>query len=54
MAQSRFIEHLAAQFGEAGLFTVAVHPGAVATPSALQNTPDEFLPRMSDMPAEEV
>jgi len=43
-AQSRFLEYLGQQFGEEGLFAVNIHPGAVMTPMAAGNTPEEFLP----------
>lgn len=40
-AQSRFIEFLAEQYGNEGLFAVAVHPGAVATEMA-KGSPEGF------------
>lgn len=40
-AQSRFIEFLAEQYGNEGLFVVAVHPGAVATEMA-KGSPESF------------
>ena len=48
MAQSRFIEFLAEQYGPEGLLSVNVHPGAVMTEMAEGNTPDEFLPYLTD------
>ncbi|ESZ95186.1 hypothetical protein SBOR_4417 [Sclerotinia borealis F-4128] len=47
-AQSRFVEILGSQFGGEGLVAVTVHPGAVATPMAVGNTPDVFLPYLVD------
>jgi len=44
MAQSRFVEYLGEQYGKEGLLAVDVHPGAVMTPMAEGNTPEEFLP----------
>lgn len=44
MAQIRLVEYLHEQFGEQGLFSLAVHPGAVMTRMAEGNTPEEFLP----------
>lgn len=43
-AQSRLVEYTANQFGKEGLLTVNIHPGAVMTPMADGNTPEEFLP----------
>ena len=43
-AQSRLVEYIADQFGKGGLLTVNIHPGAVMTPMAKGNTPEEFLP----------
>jgi len=43
-AQSRLLEYLGQQFGGEGLFAVNIHPGAVMTPMAAGNTPEEFLP----------
>ena len=44
MAQIRLVEYLNEQYGEAGLVSLAVHPGAVKTRMAEGNTPEEFLP----------
>lgn len=44
MAQIRLVEYLHEQYGEAGLASLAVHPGAVNTRMAQGNTPEEFLP----------
>ena len=44
MAQIRLVEYLNEQYGEQGLVSLAVHPGAVATNMAKGNTPEEFLP----------
>jgi NAD(P)-dependent dehydrogenase (short-subunit alcohol dehydrogenase family) len=41
LAQTRIIEHIAEQFGEEGLLSIAVHPGAVATEMA-DSAPAEF------------
>jgi NAD(P)-dependent dehydrogenase (short-subunit alcohol dehydrogenase family) len=43
-AQSRFIEFLAEQYGNGGLFAVAVHPGAVATEMG-KGSPESFKKR---------
>ncbi|KAF2103357.1 NAD(P)-binding protein [Rhizodiscina lignyota] len=48
MAQTRLIEYLSEQFGEDGLLPVAIHPGAVLTPMAEGNTPEEFMPYLTD------
>jgi len=32
------------RYGEAGLVSLAIHPGAVKTRMAKGNTPEEFLP----------
>ena len=47
-AQSRLVEYIADQFGKEGLMTVNIHPGAVMTPMAAGNTPEEFLPYLVD------
>lgn len=44
MAQIRLVEYLAEQYSEKGLFSVAIHPGAVKTRMAEGNTPKQFLP----------
>jgi NAD(P)-dependent dehydrogenase (short-subunit alcohol dehydrogenase family) len=41
LAQARIIEHIAEQFGQEGLLSIAVHPGAVATKMA-DSAPAEF------------
>jgi NAD(P)-dependent dehydrogenase (short-subunit alcohol dehydrogenase family) len=48
MAQSRLVEYIGEQFGKDGLLAVSIHPGAVMTPMAAGNTPDEFLPYLVD------
>ena len=48
MAQSRFVEFLDEQYGGEGLLSVNVHPGAVATQMAAGNTPEVFLPYLTD------
>ncbi|KAI1626487.1 hypothetical protein EDD37DRAFT_349685 [Exophiala viscosa] len=48
MAQIRLVEYLNEQYGEAGLVSLAVHPGAVKTRMAEGNTPEEFLPYLTD------
>ncbi|KAI0076874.1 NAD(P)-binding protein [Panus rudis PR-1116 ss-1] len=42
MAQARIVEYLSEQFGEEGLLSVALHPGAVQTDMA-QGAPPEVL-----------
>jgi NAD(P)-dependent dehydrogenase (short-subunit alcohol dehydrogenase family) len=44
MAQIRLVEFLAEQFGDQGLVSLAIHPGAVMTRMAEGNTPEVFLP----------
>lgn len=44
MAQIRLVEYLAEQYSEKGLFSVAIHPGAVKTRMAEGNTPEAFIP----------
>ncbi|KAK8044065.1 hypothetical protein PG993_004089 [Apiospora rasikravindrae] len=51
MAQTRIVEHLGCQYGEKGLFTAAVHPGAVMTETAARSAPEEFKPYLMDDPA---
>lgn len=41
LAQQRLVEMMAKQYGEEGLLTVGVHPGAVETEMA-QSAPEEF------------
>jgi NAD(P)-dependent dehydrogenase (short-subunit alcohol dehydrogenase family) len=48
MAQSRFTEFLCEQYAKDGLLSVNVHPGAVLTEMAEGNTPEEFLPYLTD------
>lgn len=48
MAQSRLVEYIGQQFGKDGLLAVNIHPGAVMTPMAEGNTPEEFLPYLVD------
>jgi NAD(P)-dependent dehydrogenase (short-subunit alcohol dehydrogenase family) len=48
MAQSRFTEFLTEQYADEGLLSINVHPGAVATEMAKGNTPEEFLPYLTD------
>jgi len=49
MAQVRIIEHIAEQFGEQGLLSIAVHPGAVGTKMA-ESAPLEFRKYLVDDP----
>lgn len=48
MAQIRLVEYIAEQYGEQGVFAVALHPGAVQTGMAAGNTPDAFLEYLVD------
>lgn len=48
MAQARMIEYIFEQYADQGLFTVAVHPGAVDTSMAKGNTPETFLKYLVD------
>lgn len=48
MAQTRMIEYLAEQYASQGLWTIAVHPGAVNTSMAKGNTPESFIPYLVD------
>ena len=48
MAQSRLVEYIGQQFGKDGLLAVNIHPGAVMTPMAAGNTPEDFLPYLVD------
>ncbi|KAK6369333.1 hypothetical protein LTS17_009675 [Exophiala oligosperma] len=48
MAQIRLVEYLDEQFGRDGLVSLVLHPGAVATKMAEGNTPEEFLPYLTD------
>ncbi|KAK7943886.1 uncharacterized protein PG986_012999 [Apiospora aurea] len=48
MAQTRLVEHLGCQYGDEGLFTLAVHPGAVMTETAARSAPEEFKPYLVD------
>ncbi|KIW10011.1 hypothetical protein PV08_11787 [Exophiala spinifera] len=48
MAQIRLVEYLDEQYGQYGLVSLVVHPGAVATKMAEGNTPEEFLPYLTD------
>lgn len=48
MAQQRMIEYIAEQYADQGLWTVAVHPGAVNTSMAKGNTPEAFIPYLTD------
>lgn len=48
MAQIRLIEYLGEQYGEEGLLALALHPGAVLTKMAEGNTPEAFLPYLTD------
>ncbi|KIW93642.1 uncharacterized protein Z519_06247 [Cladophialophora bantiana CBS 173.52] len=47
-AQIRLVEYLHEQYSEQGLVSLALHPGAVMTRMARGNTPEEFLPYMTD------
>ncbi|KAK5063007.1 hypothetical protein LTR84_005083 [Exophiala bonariae] len=48
MAQIRLVEYLAEQYSDKGLFSVAIHPGAVKTRMAEGNTPEAFIPYLTD------
>lgn len=51
LAQTRLVEYLSEQFGSedaGGLFSVAVHPGAVNTQMADLTTPDSFRKFLTD------
>jgi NAD(P)-dependent dehydrogenase (short-subunit alcohol dehydrogenase family) len=48
MAQLRLVEYLAEQYGEQGVFALSVHPGAVNTDMAKDNTPEAFMPYLTD------
>lgn len=48
MAQIRLVEFLNEQHGADGLFALTIHPGAVATPNAVKNGPEEFMPYLID------
>ncbi|KIX92330.1 uncharacterized protein Z520_11938 [Fonsecaea multimorphosa CBS 102226] len=47
-AQIRLVEYLHEQYSGEGLVSLALHPGAVMTRMASGNTPEEFLPYMTD------
>lgn len=44
LAQARLMEYIAEQYGEEGVFAVAVHPGAVLTEMAERNAPESMMP----------
>ena len=48
MAQTRMVEYLTEQYADQGLWTVIVHPGAVNTSMAKGNTPEAFIPYLTD------
>ncbi|KAJ9603140.1 hypothetical protein H2200_012435 [Cladophialophora chaetospira] len=48
MAQIRLVEYLYEQYSEEGLVSLAIHPGAVMTRMASGNTPEVFLPYLTD------
>ncbi|OQV01644.1 hypothetical protein CLAIMM_06963 [Cladophialophora immunda] len=48
LAQIRLVEYLHEQYSPEGLVSIALHPGAVMTRMASGNTPEEFLPYMTD------
>lgn len=51
MAQTRMVEHLHEQYGaqaDGDLFALTIHPGAVMTDMARGNTPESFLPYLTD------
>jgi len=48
MAQQRLVEYVSEQYGEEGLISVGVHPGAVFTEMADSTTPDSFRPYLTD------
>ncbi|KAH0848769.1 11-beta-hydroxysteroid dehydrogenase-like 3 [Fonsecaea pedrosoi] len=47
-AQIRLVEYLHEQYSGTGLVSLALHPGAVMTRMASGNTPEEFMPYMTD------
>jgi NAD(P)-dependent dehydrogenase (short-subunit alcohol dehydrogenase family) len=48
MAQTRIIEYVAEQYGNEGLTSICLHPGAVMTPEAKSNTPEQFMSYLTD------
>ena len=48
MAQTRIVEYLGEQYGKEGMLAVCLHPGAVKTSMAEGNTPEEFIPYLTD------
>lgn len=48
MAQIRMVEYLGEQYGNEGLLSLALHPGAVLTNMAKGNTPESFMPYLTD------
>ncbi|KEF57412.1 uncharacterized protein A1O9_05329 [Exophiala aquamarina CBS 119918] len=48
MAQIRLVEYLAEQHSNDGLLSIVIHPGAVKTRMAEGNTPEAFLPYLTD------
>ncbi len=48
MAQTRIVEYLGEQYGKEGVLAVCLHPGAVKTPMAEGNTPEAFIPYLTD------
>lgn len=48
MAQTRMVEYLSEQYGDEGLLALSLHPGAVLTKMAAGNTPDSFMPYLTD------
>ena len=48
LAQSRMVNYIANQVEKEGLLKVNIHTGAVMTPMAAGNTPEEFLPYLLD------
>ena len=51
MAQTRMVEYLHEQYGAGSdddLFALTIHPGAVMTEMARDNTPESFLPLLKD------
>lgn len=48
MTQTRMVEYLSEQYGKDGLVAICLHPGAVETPMAKDNTPEAFIPYLTD------
>lgn len=50
MAQLKLMEHIHDEFQGQGLKAFSIHPGAVDTKMARDNSPTEFLPYLTDSP----